>query len=127
LRLTHRQAQAALRVALRRPKRLTRYGDVMLLAAVLQDDVSARSLVDTYLSPLDGLRDGPLLRGTLYAYFEAGRNVTTAAAALGVERRTVSYRLQAFEERLGCRLGTCLPEVELALRLGELGMDANHT
>ena len=31
-RLTHRQAQAAMRIALRRPQRLTRYADVALLA-----------------------------------------------------------------------------------------------
>ena len=37
-RLTHREAQAAQEVMLRKPQRLTRARDVILLAAVLRDE-----------------------------------------------------------------------------------------
>jgi hypothetical protein len=44
-RMTHRQAQAALLVARRKPQRVTRYGDVVLLAAVLGDEVLENRLL----------------------------------------------------------------------------------
>jgi diguanylate cyclase with GGDEF domain/PucR-like helix-turn-helix protein len=121
-RLTHRQAQAARSVALRRPQWLTRYGDVALLAFALRDEALARSLVDIYLSPLDGPRKGSrVLRQTLRAYFAAERNASSAAAALGVARQTVENRLRRVEKKLGRLLPTCLAELEVALRLEELG------
>ena len=58
-RLTHRQAQAALLVALRRRTRpgvLTRYGDVALLANALNDEALARALIDIYIAPLEDSR-----------------------------------------------------------------------
>ena len=102
-RLTHSQAQAALVVALRRggreDVRFTRYADVALLAAALKDQALAGALVEIYLSPLDDLDNrGPLLRRTLRAYLEAERNASSAAAALGVARRTVENRLSTIEE-----------------------------
>jgi hypothetical protein len=129
-RLTHRQAQAALLVALRTPKpqRLTRYADVALLALALRDEELAKSLIKIFLSPLDTQRDGgTMLRETLRAYYAAGHNVKMAAAALGVERRTVAYRLQKAEECLGRRLDTHHAELEVALRLELLHHDAIHT
>jgi PucR C-terminal helix-turn-helix domain/GGDEF-like domain len=120
-RLTHRQAQAAMLVALRRPQRLTAYADVALLAAVMRDLELARSLVAIHLSPLDSQRDGALSRETLRAYFAAGSNAATAAAALRVDRHTVERRLRTIETRLGRLLHTCHAELEVALRLEELG------
>jgi hypothetical protein len=121
-RLTHKQAQAALWVALRRPRPLTRYADNLLLAAALRDDVLARSLYEIYFLPLYSRRDGgTVLCETLRAYFAAGRNAATAAAALGVDRHTVQRRLRKIEERLGRLLHTCYSELEVALRLQELG------
>jgi hypothetical protein len=120
-RLTHRQAKAAMLVALRRPQRLTRYADVSLLAAVLRDPDLARSLVEVHLSPLDGHKDSAVSRETLRAYFAAGCNAATAAAALRVDRHTVERRLHAIEMRLGRLLPTCRAELEVALRLEELG------
>jgi hypothetical protein len=115
-RLTHRQAQAALLVARRRWCRLTRYGDVALLAAALKDDTLARSLVDLYLSPLEDSRNGGgVLRDTLRAYLAAECNATSAAAALGVVRRTVENRLRIAEERLCRSLHPCPAELEVAL------------
>jgi hypothetical protein len=120
-RLTHRQAQAAQWVALRRPGRLTRYADELLLAAALKDDVLARSLHNAYISPLNGRRDGgALARETLRAYFVAGCNAATAAASLGVDRHTVERRLRRIEDGLGRWISGCRAELELALRLDEL-------
>jgi PucR C-terminal helix-turn-helix domain/GGDEF-like domain len=121
-RLTHRQAQAAMLVAERRPQQLTRYADVSLLAAVLRDQELASSLVEVHLSPLDGHRDSAVSRETLRAYFAAGCNAATAAAALRVDRHTVERRLNSIETRLGRPLHTCRAELEVALRIEELGV-----
>ncbi|HEX5307880.1 MAG TPA: helix-turn-helix domain-containing protein [Solirubrobacteraceae bacterium] len=120
-RLTHRQAQAAMRVALRAPQPLTRYADVALLAAVLRDDLLADSMIEVYLSPLGDRRGaGAPLRETLRAYYKADRNASSAASALGVTRHTVENRLRAIEEKLGHTLRTRQAELEVALRLEEL-------
>jgi PucR C-terminal helix-turn-helix domain/GGDEF-like domain len=118
-RLTHRQAGAALRTAQRGAAGVIRYADVALLASISQDQVLASSLHQLYLAPLaDGRDDGGAgLRETLRAYFRAGRNVSSAASALGVSRQTVGNRLRAIEEKLGRTLESCAPEIELALRL----------
>ena len=120
-RLTHREAQAAQEVMLRKPQRLIRGSDVILAAALLRDEVLAKSLLETYISPLSGDGySGASIRETLRAYFEAGLNAATAAAALGVDRHTVQRRLRKAEEALGRRLDSCHAELEVALRLDEL-------
>jgi hypothetical protein len=120
-RLTHRQAEAALSVALRRPRPLTRYAEVGLLAAVSRDDDLVSFLSETYLAPLAAERDGgEVLRQTLRFYFDAGRNASAAAAALGISRQTVASRLQAIEGRIGQPLEACGAEVETILRLDGL-------
>jgi hypothetical protein len=120
-RLTHHEAQAAQQVALHRPLPLTRASTVILLAAVLRDEALAESLRETYLVPLDEHGDsGLVLRETLRAYFAAGFNAATAAAALEVDRHTVQRRLRKVEEALGRLLHTCHAEVEVALSLEEL-------
>jgi hypothetical protein len=126
-RLTHRQAQGAMLVALRRPQPLTRYADVALLATALRDDTLASSLEEIYLSPLGSEKDGAVARETLRAYFAAGRNAATAAAALSVDRHTVERRLHSIETRLGRLLHTCHAELEVALRLEELGDAADRS
>ena len=121
-RLTHRQAQAAVPVAMRGTSRIVRYADVALLASALGDEVLAGSLRSVYLAPLKGERDGGMvLRQTLLAYFGAGRNASSAAAALGVHRKTVGLRLQAVEERIGRPIDDCAAELETAMGLWELG------
>jgi hypothetical protein len=118
-RLTHGQAQAALRVLLRRPQVLTRYVDVALLAAALDDEILARSLLEIYVSPMGtGSAD---LRATLHAYFAADRSTSSAARALGVVRQTVENRLHTAEQAIGRPLHTCLSDLDVALRLDELG------
>lgn len=120
-RLTHREAQAAQEVMLRKPQRLTRARDVILLAAVLRDGALAKSLFETYLAPLEGHGDsGAVLRETLRAYFSAGLNAATAAAALAVDRHTVQRRLRKVEEALGRLLPDCHAELVVALGLEDL-------
>ena len=126
-RLTHREAQAAQEVMLRRSKRVTRARDVILAAAVLRDDALAKSLLETYLAPLDGQGDSsPVLRETLRAYFSAGLNAATAAAVLAVDRHTVQRRLRKVEERLGRLLPECHAELVVALDLEELEAGAER-
>jgi DNA-binding PucR family transcriptional regulator len=117
-RLTHRQAQEALQVALLQPQKLTRYADIALLTPWIQETDRAQSLVDMYLSPLDSQKDeGGVLRQTLHAYLGAGYNVKASAARLRVDRSTVRRRVRTIEERLGCPLQTRQAELEVALRL----------
>jgi hypothetical protein len=126
-RLTHHEARAAQQVMLRRPQQLTRAGDVVLLAAVLRDELLAKSLHETYLAPLDAQGDaGVGLRETLRAYIDAGFNAAAAAAALGVDRHTVQRRLRKVEEALGRLLPTCSAEIEVALAIEELDGSPAH-
>jgi PucR C-terminal helix-turn-helix domain/GGDEF-like domain len=120
-RLTHNEAQAALSVAMRKPKPLTQCSDVALEAAVLRHEAAAQSLLDHYLSPLDSLRGGgSSARNTLQAYFTSKRNASLAAKKLNVTRQTIDNRLRAIEERIGRPLHTCYAELEIALRVYEL-------
>jgi hypothetical protein len=120
-RLTHRQAASALPVARRSPDQVSRYSEVSLLASALQDELLGRSLRQLFLEPLRAERDkGRVAKRTLRAYFEASGNVSSAAAALGVSRRTVANRLAAIEERVGRPLGRFSAEIETAIRLEEL-------
>jgi hypothetical protein len=119
-RLTHRQALAAMHIGLCTPQPVTCYANVALLAAVLRDKQFANSLVEIYLSPLDRPTRGTVSRETLRAYFAAGCNAATAAAALDLNRHTVERRLRAIEARLGRLLHTCHAEMEVALRLEAL-------
>jgi hypothetical protein len=120
-RLTHREAQIALQVMRYKPERVTRGRDVVLLAGVLKDETLVRSLVDSYLVPLDqrGNR-AEILRQTLRAFFAAGGNAASAAEQLGVDRHTVRQRIRTIEETIGKPLHTCSAELQVALRLEEL-------
>jgi len=120
-RLTHHEALAGLEVLRRRPQRLARGSDALLLAAVLDNEPLIESLLQTYLAPLDRVGDANgTLRHTLRAYFDADCNTVATAAALEVNRHTVSRRLQKIEEALGRLLPVCHAELEVALRLEEL-------
>jgi hypothetical protein len=117
-RLSHRQAMAALPIALRKPGSIVCYSEVAMLASLLQDDLLATSLHERYLVPLNAERDGgEVARETLRAYFSANRNASSAAATLGVNRRTIANRLQAIEELFGRPLNTFAAEMEAALHL----------
>lgn len=117
-RLTHRQAKAALAIAERRGQPLLRYADVAVLASIIRDDLGTTSLRKLYLDPLEGMRDGGMAaRETLRAYFATERNVSSTAAALGVDRRTVTNRIRAIERLFGRPLGEFATDLETALRL----------
>lgn len=121
-RQTHHEAQMAFQVMLHQPKPVTRCRDVILDSAVLRDERLAMSLIETYLTPLDGRgNSGEVLRQTLRAYFKAGRNVASAAQILGKARHTVERHLRRVEERLGQTLDTCNVQLQVALRAEELG------
>jgi hypothetical protein len=127
-RLTHQQAQAALVVALQRPRALTRYGDVALLATALRDDSLARALVEIYLLPLeDGREGGQVLRETLRAHFACESNTSSTAAAMKVARSTIINRLRTIEERLDKGLHPCPPELAVALELEQLAPELMDT
>jgi PucR C-terminal helix-turn-helix domain/GGDEF-like domain len=120
-RLSHRQAAAALPVALRSDEAFVAYADVALLASMLQDDLLATSLRKLYLDPFNRERDGgAALRTTLRAYFSAERSVSSAASALGVKRHTVTNRLRIVQTVIGRPLGECFADLEAALRLADL-------
>jgi hypothetical protein len=119
-RLSHRQAKAALPIAERRGQAILRYADVVLPASILRDDLVATSLHQLYLEPLERARDGGKVgRETLRAYFAAERNISSTAAVLGVDRRTVANRIRAIEGLFGRPLGSIATELETALRLDD--------
>jgi PucR-like helix-turn-helix protein len=116
--LSHRQARAALAVASRRPKTVTRCADVALEAAVLGDEALLEVLQETYISPLNALRIGmPVACETLRHYFRCASNVSSAANSLGVTRPTVKDRLKQIEKALGRPLEMCQAELEVVLRI----------
>ncbi|HTR75287.1 MAG TPA: helix-turn-helix domain-containing protein [Solirubrobacterales bacterium] len=120
-RLTHEQAQAALSVAIRGPQVGARYADVSLLASAVGDELLSTSLRRLYLEPLEAERNrGEVLRETLRAYFAAQGNLSSAAAALGVSRKTVNSRLRTVEKRIGFRLSKCGAPLELAVQMAYL-------
>jgi hypothetical protein len=119
-RLSHRQAKAALPIAERGEQPFVRYSEVTMLASILRDDLAIASLRQAYLAPLEDRRDGEGLRAALRAYFQAGRNVSSAAAALGLNRRTLGKRLQAAERILGRPLEAIAADLEVALALEAL-------
>lgn len=126
-RLTHDQAQAALTVALRGPARGARYADIASLASALRDELFCVSLRSLYLEPLGEGDDGLVLRETLRAYLDAERNVTSAAAALGVSRNTVTNRLRAIESRIGHLHPSRVGELALVLQLERLELQDRQT
>lgn len=123
-RLTHRQATAALPIAQRGGEPLVQYADVALLASVIQDDLLDISLRRLYLAPLQHEPDGgTIAKQTLRAYFDADRDTSVAAAALGISHATLSSRLIAIEDSIGRPLETVTTEVRLALHLDGFDSD----
>jgi hypothetical protein len=123
-RRTHGEARDALFVGRRDGTvGVLRYRDVALVAHALRDEQFAKSLVERYLVPLEGREE---LHDTLRAYLDAGRNAMSAAAALKVDRGTVSRRVKEIERRLGRSVSACHMEIELALRLRGLSGTASE-
>ena len=120
-RFSHRQAKAALEVAEDGGLPLLQYSEVALLSPILRDDLAAKSIHRLYVEPLEQARDGgEVAKVTLRAFFEAERNVSSTAAALGVDRHTVRNRLRAIEGLLGRSLASCATDLEVALRVSHI-------
>jgi DNA-binding PucR family transcriptional regulator len=123
-RRTHREAQRAYLVGRRRSPAVTRFEDVVVESLALRDEPAARELVARELGPLaahDARSATP--RETLSAYFETSSNASAAAALLGVNDRTVAYRLRGIEDLLGYPVSTRSLELRIALRLATLLQD----
>ncbi len=119
-RFSHLQAKAALPIAESRSQPVVRYANVALLAAIARDDVIATSLRQLYLAPLERAGDGGKVAcETLRAYFDAERKVSSTAAALGIDRRTVRNRIRTIEGLLGRPLQGSMADLEIALRLDD--------
>jgi DNA-binding PucR family transcriptional regulator len=120
-RRTHREAQRACLVARRRRHTVTRFDAVAVEALALRDEPAAREFIVRELGPLaaDDARSA-VLRDTLRAYFEVSSNASAAAALLGVNDRTVAYRLRGVEDLLGYPVSTRSLELRIALRLQAL-------
>lgn len=126
-RLTHNQAVAAWSVAARSSRAIAQYGDVALLASMLQDHTLTESLSLLYLDPLRRGQDGgAALRATLRAYFTSGRNAASAAAALGVSRQTIANRLRAIEKHIGRPIAGCVSGLEAAMLLADVYEAPNY-
>lgn len=121
-RFSHLQAKAALPIA-ERKGRPVRYAEVAILAAVIRDDLAVTSLRRIYLDPLKRTRDGgKSARETLRAYFDSQMNISSTAAALGVDRRTVRNRLKAIEETIEHPLQRSRLNLDIALQLDAIGL-----
>ena len=121
-RMTHLQARVARPIALRR-REIVYYPNVAVLATLLQDELVVSFFADRLKMLDDEGGGGTTARQTLRAYFKADRNTSSAAAALGVDRRTVANRLRSIEERLGRSLSRIGSEMELALEVDALRGD----
>nr|WP_239521334.1 helix-turn-helix domain-containing protein [Blastococcus saxobsidens] len=127
MRLTHRQAWQAYRVARIKGQPITWYRKVALEALVLRDLPAVRSFVRQELGPLYGTAErAVVLRETLRAYFASGQNAASAAAVIGVHERTVAYRLRSVEKWLGTSITSVRDELSVALRLSELFQGATE-
>lgn len=121
-RTSFEQARAAFPLA-RRSGGIVQYADVAVVATALHDRVLLASLRQRFLDPLNG--DAPdraaSLKETALTYLASGHSMSSTAAALKVTRQTVRTRIRAVEQRVGCPLDRCAADLEIALRLEELG------
>ena len=119
-RYSHRQAKAALPAAEYKRRPVVRFYDVLLLSAILPNDLLVEFLHEHYLEPFERMRDGgKVIRETLRAYFAAGWNISSAAAALNVDRHTVRNRLGAVEALLERSLQAEALNLQMALLLAD--------
>jgi DNA-binding PucR family transcriptional regulator len=120
-RLSHREAQAAAQVMSRKPARVTRGSDVVLLAAVLNDETLVRSLLDTYLVPIEEIGNrSEVVLDTLRSFLSAGWNAAAASEELGIDRHTIRKRIKRVEKALDQPLHTCSAELQVALEIADL-------
>ncbi|TPG34613.1 PucR family transcriptional regulator [Mycobacterium hodleri] len=118
-----REATWAMRAADSVPERTAHYGDVTMLS-VLRDTEEAQVVVDRVLGALiayDVAHSSDMVP-TLDAYLRCDRSWVRTAAATGVHRQTVVYRMQRVEEITGRRISdtAAIAEFWLALRARDL-------
>lgn len=119
-RSSHRQAVLARRVAQESdvPGLVTDYRSIAAISPFLDDPEAMTELVATELGGLVGRDENAArLRETTLAYLRAGGSARDAAAALGVHKNTVLYRLRGIEEALGRSLTERRLSLEVALEL----------
>jgi DNA-binding PucR family transcriptional regulator len=95
-----------------------RFDQVALLAAALEDEVTARVCAHHLLAPLEaaGAR-AQELADTLVVWARTGLSPRAAGRQLAVSERTVRYRIERLEELLGADLRLRLPELVLAIEI----------
>ncbi|MHB1538629.1 MAG: CdaR family protein [Solirubrobacteraceae bacterium] len=120
LHISHEEAQAAREVARYRPRRLTRYADVAIDAALLSNEEMASTLIARCLTPLDEGGGGAMRRRVMRELFHLEYNKTLAAEALDLNPETIRRHVKEIQDRLGHPLPELQTEIQLALRAEEL-------
>lgn len=116
--VSHREAQAARRIALQSaaPAALTLFTDVELVALMSQAGDAATRFVRRTLGPLaEPTETAQRLRETVLALLDSG-SVEQAARRLVVHKNTVRYRVGQAEEALGHSVSEQAVELATALR-----------
>jgi hypothetical protein len=120
-RSSHRQAQAAERVARLQGQGadpVTFYAAIELVGLLSEDIESARAFVARVLGPIaDGSPEMAELRATLAVYLAAEHRVATSARLLHAHRNTVNYRIKKAEGLLGATVRDDSLELRCALLL----------
>ena len=120
-RITHREARQAYRIGRQLSSDKIRYRDVALLSLTTGDEGLAREFMKRELGSLaEDDQRADELRTTLREYFATGHNASVTGARLGLNDRTVAYRLRTVEERLGIPVLARRDELSVALKLFEL-------
>lgn len=117
-RLSHQEAQEAMRISLRSPsaRPITLFADVEILSIISSAGASADRFVQRTLGELaEETESNARLRETLLSLLTSG-SVDAAARQLMVHKNTVRYRVAQAEALLGSPLSEGRAEVELALR-----------
>lgn len=120
-RRSHRQAGLAYRVARLGCDDITAYRDVALEALLLRDLAAASEFVQQELGPLlDGSPRSRTLLETVKIYYATGHNASATGLRLGVNERTVAYRLRSLEDALGNTVWQRRDEIAAAIRVAAL-------
>jgi DNA-binding PucR family transcriptional regulator len=94
---------------------------VALEALASTDPARVRDFLEHELAPLErGAPTRAPLLDTMHTYFQCDQNAAETARKLGVHERTIAYRLNLIEQRLGTPIASRRAELELALRLQQL-------
>jgi hypothetical protein len=119
--VSHRQAIEARAIAVATAERVVRFGDLHLLIALLRDRRLSQGFVERELGELAGPGERTReLRATLRAYLEHGQCVSTTAALLRRDRKTIQRQLQSAQELLRRCVSDRSGELLIALRTADI-------